>query len=97
MHSNAQFWDVCKQIAYEIDAPCCECAFQISAYGKGAAKTVPVKYALVISLENASGTVDVASEIESEGYYPALVSVDSHVGVTAPIDTAASIDATNPN
>ena len=76
------FWDVCIRRSYHpgsLDGDGWQLVLR--AYGKDGMKGRMVPYALVVSLEDLSGRVDVAAAVRDDGRYPVLGSVDSRVGV----------------
>ena len=75
------FWDVCKQKSYRPSSLATNgWSFSIKAYGKEEMKKRPIPYALIVSFEDLSGTIDVSSEIRADGRYPILGSIDSRIG-----------------
>ena len=79
-NGNSVFWDLCTRRAYEPtsleeDGLC----ITLRGYGKDEMRGRDVRYALVVSLENLSGTVDVSAVIRNDGRCPLLESVDSRL------------------
>lgn len=75
-----KFWDICKQRSYQIgNLESNDWRFSITAYGKEEMKERMIGYALVVSLEDVTETVDVSSEVLADGHYPILGTVDSRV------------------
>lgn len=91
-NGNSVFWDVCTRRAYEPtrleEGGLC---ITLRGYGKDEMKDRDVWYALVVSLEDLSGTVDVSAVIRNDGRYPLLGSVDSQLKPR--VDSVSSVDA----
>ena len=90
-NGNSVFWDVCTRRTYEPtsleEGGLC---ITLRGYGKDEMKDKEVRYALVVSLEDLSGTVDVSAAIRNDGCYPLLGSVDSRLKSRA--ESVSSVD-----
>ena len=77
---NSVFWDVCTRRSFEPNSTEeGDWHLTLRGYGKDEMKGKDIPYALVVSLEDLSGTVDVSAAIRNDGRYPLLGSVDSRM------------------
>lgn len=75
---SSAFWDVCTRRTFEpVSSEKGGLCIILKGFGKDEMKGRDIPYALIVSLEDVSGTVDVSAAIRNEGHYPLLDSVDT--------------------
>lgn len=77
---SSAFWDVCTRRTFEpVSSEKGDLCITLKGFGKDEMKGRDIPYALIVSLEDASGTVDVSAAIRNERHYTLLDSVDTRI------------------